>query len=722
MQRSIDGKIAMLSFCAIAAAVSTIVFVVIWMAIEHNNKAARDAKTMVAGGFAAIEESVKTFAIDYAWWQDAYDNIRAGNEEWIASNMGGAVTENESLQLVAIADPEGAVKFAWVAGSGEESDASAVPAELARQAHGALSGIPASTNEAAGFVTKIGDLHFTAATARVVPQSGNDTDPKGSWSIILGLSLDQDRVGGLGKSYLLDDLTLVTKPASGQSSVLVAGKQGSPDAVYLAWNHLTPGFDLLQMGGVPIALAILVFSFLSLFIARKANISVVSLARKEEESYVAARTDVLTGLANRLKLLEMIESGQVLKACSAGEFAAIFIDVDGFKRVNDTVGHDGGDELIREVGVRLSACVPASAFVARVGGDEFNVILKTRETTANVSVVAHDINNAFRKEFAVKGKRFSLAASVGYAVSQGSETLPSELLRRADVAMYEAKGRKTGEPLRYSEMFETKIKSNLEIGEALRDALATGQVHVHYQPIVKTATSELVAVEALVRWHSPDLGTVSPVDFIPVAEDVGLIGELDTYVFNRVCEDLATWPELRASVNVSPIQLRHPGYVTSVIEAAAKAGIDACRLELELTERILLSHPEIANEKLTQLRTAGFSISLDDFGTGYSSIGYLKRMPFDKLKIDRSFVINMEHDPNAIAMVQNITGLAKALGLTVVAEGVETVEQANIVRLAGCDQMQGFLLGMPVPFEEIEARYRVEDEARKLMLEKVVSI
>lgn len=267
----------------------------------------------------------------------------------------------------------------------------------------------------------------------------------------------------------------------------------------------------------------------------------------------------------------------------------------------------------------------------------------------------------------------------------------------------------------------TNEKSTLKIGDALREAIATSQIHVHYQPIVTTAKSELVAIEALVRWNSREFGTVSPAEFIPVAEEVGLIGELDTYVFNWVCEDLATWPELRACVNVSPVELRQPAYVTALVAAAENAAIDACRIELELTERLLVSHPEMANEKLSQLRAEGFSISLDDFGTGYSPIGYLKRAPFDKLKIDRSFVTDIEKDANAFAILQSLTGLAKAFGFTVVAEGVETAEQSRIVRLAGCDQMQGYFIGKPMPFEDIEARYRVEDEARKRMLENVVS-
>ncbi len=722
MKKPIDGKIATLSFFAIAAAVWTIFFVVTWMAFEHNNKAARDSKTMVVGGFGAIQDSVKAFAMDYSWWQDAYDNVRSENYEWIKSNFGSAITQNESMSAIAVMDPAGAVKYAWVKGSGEESNPKAVPDEVAAQSYKALSAIEPGTNEAPAFITKIGSVHFMMATARVVPESGRDADPKGSWSVMLGLALDAERIGQLGKNYLLDDLALVTTPLAGQSSVLVAGEEGSPDAVYLTWSYLKPGLGLLQKGAAPISLALAIFCILSLFIARKANTSVVRLARKEEESFAAARTDALTGLPNRLGLKEMLDLSSAANMGRKGGLVVMFLDVDGFKTVNDTTGHSGGDVLMHQIGARLTAALPKDAFLARVGGDEFSVILRTPNTASNADAIAHDVAKAFAAPFVVKGKRFNVAASVGYTSADDSQADPEELLRRADVAMYEAKGRKTGEPLRYNEMFEAKIKANLKIGEALRDGLATGQVHVHYQPIVKAATSELVAVEALVRWNSPDLGAVSPVDFIPVAEDVGLIGELDTFVFNRVCDDLATWPELRASVNVSPIELRNPGYVASVIEAAAKAGIDACRLELELTERILLSHPEIANEKLTQLRTAGFSISLDDFGTGYSSIGYLKRMLFDKLKIDRSFVIDMEHNPSAIAMVQNITGLAKALGLTVVAEGVETLEQANIVRLAGCDQMQGFLLGMPVPFEEIEARYRIEDETRKHMLEKVVSI
>jgi diguanylate cyclase (GGDEF)-like protein len=420
------------------------------------------------------------------------------------------------------------------------------------------------------------------------------------------------------------------------------------------------------------------------------------LGRKEAESYESARTDSMTQLPNRFHFVEALGRLSTRVANEKGEMAVIFLDIDGFKNVNDTIGHAGGDDLICQIAQRLETVLPEKAFLARVGGDEFNLLLSGKEISSQVKTVAQDCIDEIQKDFRVKGRIFRMSVSVGYAISEGGQTSCEEVVRRADVAMYLAKSRNPGEPVAYDKEYESNLFKNKQIDDALRTAMNAGEVLVRYQPIVNAGTGKMEMAEALVHWNSEHLGPMSPAQYIPIAEESGLIVPLGLYVFQRVCEDLAEHPDLKVSVNLSPIQLLDPLLTDNLLTIVESTGVDTSRIELELTEGIVVSHPGLAREKLETLKAAGFGIVLDDFGTGFSSIGYLRQFPFDKLKIDRSFISGVETDVESLNLMKSIASLGRALDLTVVAEGVETSEQANLTHLAGCNQIQGFYFSRPV--------------------------
>ncbi len=709
MRHSIDGKIAVLSFCAIAAAVSTIVLIMFWMATAYNNKAARDTETMIAGGVEAQANVLRTIASDYAWWQEAYEKVRVADEAWIYANMGSAAVVNETIDLLALVDATGRVSFAWAKGSTEKSDPRLLPRDSADHLLEDMTDAVARGEQSVSVFRRIGGDIYLLAASPVMPESRELPADEKPHAVVVGYKLDAERIASIGKAFLIDDLFLATTPVEGLRCFPLKDEHGDKILGHLMWSEAAPGFAILAKGAIPLLLSLGIFLAISVIVGRQASTALKTLARQEAEAREAARTDPLTGLANRLRLNEVLKDSVTVGACREGRLAAIYLDVDGFKHVNDTVGHEGGDDLVRQIGERLKTVLPRKAFLARAGGDEFNILYAADAGGPCVSEIAAAITDAMAPEFIVGGKQFNIGASQGYAVSQRGALTPAELLRRADLAMYEAKKRRSSEPLPYREAYDAELKRNLEIGNALRTAIAAREVEIHYQPILNAGDRQLQSVEALVRWTSPEHGKLSPSVFVPAAEDIGLIGELGTYVLEQVCRDLAAWPQMRASVNVSPIQLRHPGFVDSVIKTAHRASIDPTRIELELTERVLVSIPAIANDRIARLRQAGFAVSLDDFGTGYSSIGYLQKMTFDKLKIDRSFVSAIESDPNAASIVHNIAGLAKVFGLIVVAEGVETEEQARVARLAGCDLLQGFLFSQPVSFQELVARYRAGD-------------
>jgi diguanylate cyclase (GGDEF)-like protein len=406
---------------------------------------------------------------------------------------------------------------------------------------------------------------------------------------------------------------------------------------------------------------------------------------------------------------ESAQSALEVSRVTRTPFAIFFIDLDGFKGVNDTLGHSVGDGLLKALAARLRDNLPDGVQLARLGGDEFGVLLTPCHDADSAIKIANLIIDTVGAPVLVETHPLAVAASVGVAVSLGDEENIDEMLKAADLAMYRAKddGRGATGPGTYR-MFDPAMdesaQSTLRLKSDLRRALGQREFELHYQPIVSTESNEVKSFEALVRWRHPKLGLLGPNLFLPMAESTGLIVQIGDWIVREACREAKNWPPaIKVAVNLSPIQFQRGAIVATVVSALAEAELPPDRLELEITESVLLDKTERNLRTLENLRELGVKISMDDFGTGYSSLSYLRNFPFDKIKIDQSFVRSLSQDGRSMTIVSAIAGLGQSFGITTVAEGVETEDQIECLTMKGCTELQGRYYSMPVPPNEIAA-------------------
>ena len=435
--------------------------------------------------------------------------------------------------------------------------------------------------------------------------------------------------------------------------------------------------------------------------------------QREAETRLAhmAHHDALTGLPNRVLLREHMRRA-LARARRGAPVAVLCLDLDRFKAVNDVLGHAAGDALLRAVAVRLGDCTRETDLVARLGGDEFAIVQESVDQPANATVLARRLVETLAAPFDINGHQVVIGTSIGVVLTGEGLDEADTLLKSADLALYRAKadGRGTWR------FFETEMDARMQARRLmeldLRQALPLEQLEVFYQPLVSTDGQEVSGFEALVRWHHPERGTVSPAEFIPLAEEIGLIAAIGRWVLRRACADVASWPgDLKVAVNLSPAQFRNPGLAGEVEQALSDADLEPSRLELEVTESLLMGDDAMVLATLHELRALGVRIAMDDFGTGYSSLSYLRRFPFDKIKIDQSFVRGLCEQDDCAAIVRAVVGLGRSLGMAVNAEGVETREQLAALRAEGCGEVQGYLFSKPRPGSEIPALLVRHDEA-----------
>ncbi len=414
-----------------------------------------------------------------------------------------------------------------------------------------------------------------------------------------------------------------------------------------------------------------------------------------------ARHDVLTGLPNRLLLGEHLPKA-FARSRRTGGLAVLCLNIDRFKVVNDMLGHAAGDTLLRALSQRLQDCARETDFVARLGGDEFAIVQEAVAQPSEATALARCLVAELARPFDIDGREVVIGASVGVVLAQDGLTTTEALLKCANLALRRAKEEGRGRSCLFEAEMDIRVQARRMLELDLRGALALGQFEVFYQPLVKTRTGAVSGFEALLRWRHPQRGLVSPAVFIPVAEEVGLIAAIGTWVLARACADAVTWPDgLKVAVNLSPEQFRGRFLVDEVANALAASGLPASRLELEITESTLIQDDESVLATLHAFRALGVRIAMDDFGTGYSSLSYLRRFPFDKIKIDQSFVRGMTDQADCLAIVRAVIGLGRSLGIAVNAEGVETLEQFDALRREGCGELQGFLFSRPRPGGEV---------------------
>ncbi|MFG1605891.1 putative bifunctional diguanylate cyclase/phosphodiesterase [Actinoplanes sp. NPDC049265] len=433
----------------------------------------------------------------------------------------------------------------------------------------------------------------------------------------------------------------------------------------------------------------------------------VSLAMADARTVEAvpeAHHDPVTGLPNRGLFLKIFNRVLASRDVSTDPTSVLFIDLDRFKAVNDSLGHEAGDQLLAAVAGRIRGCVRASDTTARLGGDEFAVLLHDSPMEAATGV-AERIINAVKDPFRLAGRDIFIGASVGVAISRETSEHSDVLLNNADVAMYRAKKEGPGKVVVYEPYMHTEALNYLSLRGDLQKALDAGEFALQYQPLIRLATGEVAGVEALIRWHSPGRGLVSPVDFIPIAEESGLIVEIGRWVLETAAAQVARWrrtfPDLTLNVNVSGHQLVYPRFADDVMRALAMAGLPSSAVTLELTESVLMSEPDLARSGLLALRTLGVQLSIDDFGTGYSSLAYLRELPVDELKVDRAFIARAELTGEDLALVRTIVQLGQILGLRVVAEGIENAAQLDALRALGCAYGQGYHLCRPADASDL---------------------
>ncbi|MEJ2378841.1 MAG: EAL domain-containing protein, partial [Pseudolabrys sp.] len=423
--------------------------------------------------------------------------------------------------------------------------------------------------------------------------------------------------------------------------------------------------------------------------------------RTEEKIAHMAHYDALTDLPNRVLFYQKMDE-LLVRAPDNRPFAVISLDLDHFKAVNDMLGHPVGDRLLQAAADRMRSCVRTNDIIARLGGDEFAILQVDLGQPADATTLAERLISAASAPYDIDGHQVVVGSSVGIALAPGDGTTPDQLMKNADLALYRCKADGGGTYRFFEAEMDARMQERRALELDLRKALVNGEFTLDYQPIVNLKTGKVTACEALLRWHRPERGWVPPLKFIPIAEETGLIVPIGEWVLERACADAVAWPDdIAVTVNVSPVQFKAAGFVHVVKNALAKSGLPAKRLELEITELVLIQDSEGALAMLNHLKELGVSIAMDDFGTGYSSLGYLRSFPFDRIKIDQTFIRDLTKSKESLAILRAVVGLGSSLNIVTTAEGVETRGQLELLQNEGCTDVQGYLFSAPRPVAEV---------------------
>lgn len=501
----------------------------------------------------------------------------------------------------------------------------------------------------------------------------------------------------LGNTFQIANLNLT--PHKGSVYSVPLRSSGGQILGYLNWQPRLPGAEAAMAASPEIRKIVALAAGLILLFILLSSLGLYKLARGEKQAREIALTDWLSHLPNRRALIEHLE--QIHPRADDALKTVVFIDLDGFKDVNDIYGHDVGDTLIVHIANTLQAQVPLGGMLARLGGDEFAMTVSGAESGQKAAAFAGSVLDYLNNPIRLGERTIHISASIGIASGSLESSSSSELFRRADIAMYHSKITGKGRITHYDAELNSAREYQLSIENDIRNGMENDEFEVWYQPIVDARTQAMTGVEALLRWPRRPKGELKPDAFIAIAETSGLIYSLGQFVLRRACADLQALDDLKLSVNISPAQFRDPEFENKVARALESSHFPPYRLQLEVTETYVLANPERARAAIANLKLLGTAIALDDFGTGYSSIGYLRRFNFDTIKIDKSLAGLVDNDDQAAALVGGTIRIASALGMTVIAEGVENEKQMKLLRLAGCDQLQGFLFSEPMPITSL---------------------
>ncbi|MEQ1929085.1 MAG: EAL domain-containing protein [Parvularculaceae bacterium] len=703
-----------------------------YSAFQADTAARQREELVVANGVADYFKEIARKSLPQTVWDEAVQNLDVEfDAAWAHWNIGSYFWQTEGFEAAVILDRDNDTQYALLGGrSASVADVrdfivGAAPLigtlrnrererlplkELVVRGETRSAPINASTT-----VAVHGETYIVAASL-VQPDFGAST-PRTSRSaiVVTAKKIDAAVVKALADRFLLADAVLeddLGAPASGRARAVLRGADGRPVAT-LAWTPSQPGAQLLAKALPSMLMLIGSLGGLAAIMFRRGNVAAQNLISSEARASHLAFHDVLTGLPNRAMLSEALARNIAELRRDGRPFAVHCIDLDHFKEVNDAFGHFAGDELIRLVARIIQASCRDTDLIARLGGDEF-AIIQPGATAECAGALAHRIVTALTPPIELQVGRVFIGGSIGVAMVGNDEDNPQECLRRADLALYRAKASGRGRYVFFEKQMDAAVKTRAALQNDLREALARGELELYYQPQTD-ARNEVIGLEALARWNHKERGPISPAAFVPIAEETGLIEALGMFTLRRAFEDSRKFGGVRIAVNVSAAQLRVKDFASQLERLVAECAVSPRDFELEITEGLLLGDDPQTRETLRRLRQLGFKIALDDFGTGYSSLGYLQRYPIDKIKIDRSFVARLGAEPQADAVVSAIVRLARALGLSVIAEGVETEAQRLCLTVSGCPDVQGFLTGRPMTASDAAAFLARGQDARPLV-------
>ncbi|MEN4520215.1 putative bifunctional diguanylate cyclase/phosphodiesterase [Pantoea agglomerans] len=670
-----------------------------------NTEARHQQQRMIEASFSqSLNEHLRQLH-SLSRWGPFEQHLAEGNSSrWLDENIGLWLYEMFGHQLILVLDQQNQIVRVWREGqpvSAPENDPL-----IGEVLQSPLVNDPARHDNADyARVTN-------RAAALAVGNIQRDDNALPRFRLVSLKFLDDGYLAGLAERNQVQGLHFsdgTPQPGTGARYLLIA--QAGEAVGYLNWIPSRPGAQMLRTIGPSTGLAVLAISLLCLYMVRRLWNSSVNLSQSmlrlgasEAQAQHLAFHDVLTGLPNRALVEDRLTQALALATRHDQRVALLLIDLDRFKTINDTHGHHAGDELIIAVAQRLSRIVRASDTVGRIGGDEFIVVMPDVDNIGQVHSLAQRIIDELSEPFTLFGSDVWSGASIGLALAPKDGVDRLELMRKADIALYEAKSGGRGTYRQYERAMDESVRTRQTIAADLRTALHTHQgLEVWYQPLMDIGGQQMVGIEALLRWHHPARGLIAPGEFIAIAEETGLIIPLGEWVLAEACITQQRFPELLVAVNVSPVQFRSTGFVERVMAIVSQNGGDPKRLELEITEGVLIEDEREARAIIVELRDAGFRIALDDFGTGYSSLNYLSNFPVDKIKIDRSFTQSLGVAENSVAIVESVVKLGHAMGLMVTAEGVETPGQMSALADAGCNQLQGYLFSQAVPADQLAA-------------------
>lgn len=662
------------------------------ISVSVNKQEDERAWQAVQSAMQAAQSRLAGTVADNARWDDAvlhtYGTV---DTEWIRSTWGD-FTDGTNYNAAFVVGPDGMTIAAFA--NGEQTSYTAED-YLGSQIRAILKGLTDASGE---FTTRstlaATPLGFAVVSAGpILPSTQSVSVPGASANVLIyGQTLTPAILDEISSQYAIDDLVLV--PAATLDPGVHTFNDASNNPVFTAnWRNRTPG-DAAKQVYMWTALPLMVFLLAAMLPVTIVHfLALRRLDSREQQSHRDARRDAMSNLPNRISLLEGLATR--LETSRPGELALLFIDLDGFKAVNDAYDHATGDKLIAAFASGLRSIADGNELLARLGGDEFAILVDNPSAAARAKHLAESVLNLVAEPFDIEGRTAAIGASIGIAELGDEAIAPAEIMRRADIAMYEAKDNGRNQWRMFDPVLDRKRSEDFRIARELREYIARGEFEVAYQPVISAADRRIIGVEALARWPRKSRRKISPAQFIPVAEEHGLIKGLGNLILDKALKDVSQWPELRLLVNVSAAQLTSSSFVRDLKKAAANHAVAPSRIEVEFTETVLKLNAQRARNAIKDLHAEGFTVALDDFGTGHASVCYLKDFGFDTIKLDRSMTSNVTFSPEAQKVVQGTILIAQGLSATITAEGIETEEEAKLMRLAGCQKMQGFHFGKP---------------------------